>query len=299
MNKMFKFVCALTIALSLLLSMAIWSVAVGEDDTTSANTDTTAAEDTTASETTTDTDDSETTSPDSDTTSSDTTTESGDVTVELIGISFASEFYIVTVNETCSTKILFTPAEAEVSEITYSSADESIAKIDKNGVIKGVSAGETTVTATYKELSCTVEVTVCELSLKEEQDSETSETFLIGFTPKMSVSDAKELVSAYKGVDASSLTFYKGDATCADEDKITTGTVISDALGTKYSVVILGDVNGDGEVTYDDTKTVVDALTGVAFANSACKKAASLAGEEVLTIKSALAISDYIRGQNK
>ena len=48
---------------------------------------------------------------------------------------------------------------AEV-KITCQSADESIAEVDENGVVKGVSAGETTITLTCGEASVTVKVTV-------------------------------------------------------------------------------------------------------------------------------------------
>ncbi len=46
------------------------------------------------------------------------------------------------------------------AEITCQSADESIAEVDENGVVKGVSVGETTITLTCGEASVTVKVTV-------------------------------------------------------------------------------------------------------------------------------------------
>ena len=53
-----------------------------------------------------------------------------------------------------------TDSQTVSAAITCQSADDSIAKVDENGVIKGVSVGETTVTLTCGDASVTVKVTV-------------------------------------------------------------------------------------------------------------------------------------------
>ena len=50
------------------------------------------------------------------------------------------------------------PAEAPV--VAYTSADEAVATVDESGVVTGVAAGETTITATAGEVSATREVVV-------------------------------------------------------------------------------------------------------------------------------------------
>lgn len=53
-----------------------------------------------------------------------------------------------------------TDSQSANAKISYQSADESIAEVDENGMIKGVSAGETTITLTCGDASVTVKVTV-------------------------------------------------------------------------------------------------------------------------------------------
>ncbi len=322
MNKTFKFVCSLVIAVSMLFSMAVLSAAVGEESLTESDTtvvegtDTTAedttAEDTTTEDTTTENTTAEDTTADTteDAYSQVTTEETTDATdtldtsdsvsdttsapVELTGIAFSKDIYMITIGEACTTAIIFSPEGASASKITYAIDDTNIATVDENGVITGVAVGNATITATCGEFTCTADIAVSELSLKEEQDPETSETFVIGFAPKTTVADAKDLFALFKGADASTFSFTNGSSAAADGDKLVTGMTVTDALGAKYTVVIMGDVDADGEITYFDTRVVVNSLASGNFANAACKKAANFASEEVLSIRSALAISDYI-----
>ena len=83
-------------------------------------------------------------------------------TVKVTGVRVSSA--TATVKEGKSTTITATvaPSNATNKEVTWTSADTSIAKVSQNGVITGVKAGKTTVTVTTKDggHKATVDVTV-------------------------------------------------------------------------------------------------------------------------------------------
>ena len=66
----------------------------------------------------------------------------------------------VQVEETAEIGASVSPDNATLPQITYTSADESIATVDKNGVVKGVALGETTITLKADEVEKTIKVKV-------------------------------------------------------------------------------------------------------------------------------------------
>lgn len=63
---------------------------------------------------------------------------------KLTGIELSSNSYTVKVGKSKLVSVLPTPRDAQLPELTYSIVDESIATVNSNGVIKGVSVGTTT-----------------------------------------------------------------------------------------------------------------------------------------------------------
>lgn len=59
-------------------------------------------------------------------------------------------------------KLVTTPNGASINTLTYSSSDESIATVNKNGIVKGVSPGTVTITVTdeYTKISDSVRITI-------------------------------------------------------------------------------------------------------------------------------------------
>ena len=59
-------------------------------------------------------------------------------------------------------KLVTTPNGASINTLTYSSSDESIATVNKNGIVKGVSPGVVTITVTdeYTGISDSVKITI-------------------------------------------------------------------------------------------------------------------------------------------
>lgn len=75
----------------------------------------------------------------------------GDVTINVIQtitkLTLNSEYKKIDIGEENQMSCEYTPEEATV-EITYASSDESIATVDENGIVVGVSSGKATIIAT-------------------------------------------------------------------------------------------------------------------------------------------------------
>ena len=74
--------------------------------------------------------------------------------------------------KTAVAKVEFYPENTTFQEIEWKVADENIAQVDDEGVIKGINVGKTTLTAIQKDTEATIEVEV--LPLKVEQINITS-----------------------------------------------------------------------------------------------------------------------------
>lgn len=75
-------------------------------------------------------------------------------------IAFEESSYTVDVEKTVQTVVKILPKEASQANISYSTVDKGIATISSAGVITGISAGETVVTATVGDLSASAKVVV-------------------------------------------------------------------------------------------------------------------------------------------
>jgi len=95
-----------------------------------------------------------------------------DVTVlqddTLRGIAFTSDRYGVSIGEPKRLELVFTPDYAANKVVTFSSSDPSIATVNADGIVNGLSQGETTITAKSMEggfeASCKVIVTSSSLA---------------------------------------------------------------------------------------------------------------------------------------
>lgn len=78
----------------------------------------------------------------------------------ITSIAFTESSYTVDVEKTVQTNVSILPVEAAKANVTYSTVDKSIATISSAGVITGIGAGETTVTATAGNFSVSAKVVV-------------------------------------------------------------------------------------------------------------------------------------------
>ena len=101
-------------------------------------------------------------------------------------------------------------APAEAPAVTFASADEAVATVDESGVVTGVAAGETTITATVGEMSATREVVV---------NIATESLTVEELSLHLADGAAQALVAVEPAELAGQLTFKTGDEAIATVDE--------------------------------------------------------------------------------
>ena len=93
-----------------------------------------------------------------------------DSSVAVESIKFKKSSYSLMKGDTAATVIEVLPSEAVEFTIEYSSSDENVATVDNDGVITAVGKGEAMITAKCGELTCTAKVVVSAVNLSVDQD---------------------------------------------------------------------------------------------------------------------------------
>lgn len=77
-------------------------------------------------------------------------------------LSFTSTSSTVRVGRDLQLKLKATPSDASIETLTYTSSDESIATVNNNGIVTGVSSGKVTITVTdsYTGIEKSVNLTI-------------------------------------------------------------------------------------------------------------------------------------------
>lgn len=160
-------------------------------------------------------------------------------------------------------------------DIRWSSENEAIAFVEKDGTVRGVAPGTVTITATVSDSGESAVCTVTVLANKDAniclltnsslgQDSE-------GYIRE--VKEGKNSVAELRKEFANeTLTFTgSGGKLLSETDKVGTGTVIclmdGDTVLDSVTVIMTGDINGDGFINVRDAAMTHRALIGKQTAN--------------------------------
>ena len=189
------------------------------------------------------------------------------------------------------------PSDTDISEYDLSVADESIAKIE-NGKLKGASAGTTKVIATLKgtSIKCESDVKVTDISMDSltiDNSLTVSDDILTKIQPKTKVSEIKGKINYDNAVEVKNIS---GKVIGADE-LVGTGTTVSikDINGDEihsYTVVVYGDVNGDGAVSPSDYVKIKNHI----LKREQINKGLEIAGDPNKDSK--ISPSDYVKVKN-
>ena len=151
-----------------------------------------------------------------------------------------------------------TPDDATYKSVTWSSADETIATVDKNGKVTGTGGGVTTVTASIGDLeaTCTVTVTVPVESITLDKTSLT-----------MKVGETATLKATVKPDDATdkTVTWSSADKSIATVDK--TGKVTAVKEGETVITAKAGDKTATCKVTVNNYVFSIDPMEVKAAGN--------------------------------
>lgn len=149
--------------------------------------------------------------------------------------------------ETLQLKVKIAPDYAKDKTLTFTSSDTTVATIDGNGLISGIKAGTTTITATAKNgISTTGKITVTKEPTVESIKLEPSSV-----TIKTGTSTTIKATISPSSAAATSLTWTSSDTSVATVAN--SGAVKGIKEGTATITVKGGDVTATATVTVSDT----------------------------------------------
>lgn len=227
------------------------------------------------------------------------------VTAKVENISLGKEEYTVIKDRYLTITPVISPDDATNKEYSITSEDENIAKIEE-GKIKGVNIGETNVIFKTKdgEKSVTAKVKVIDISdsdfliFDESLREDTINNQISKIEPDTKTSDLLNKITYNKDNYDVVIKNINGEV-ILDDTLVGTGTTINlvtkdtkDIIQT-YTVIIYGDVNGDGEISPSDYVKVKNNILGIESLNDLYKISGDVNNDEQISP------SDYVKIKNK
>ena len=196
-------------------------------------------------------------------------------------------------DRTVNLKATITPNDATNQTISWTSKDEEVAVV-YDGKIHSLKAGKTTITATTEDGKFTAN---CEVTVTE--DTTEGDLTFESKNNQYDINDDQKTIgnvnSGTKVSDIKNGTTTNGTITITDKDgkdlsdsdKVGTGskvTITKDDKKEEYTIVIPGDINGDGEVTTTDLQQLIDQILGKSTGDKFTNLAGDFDGDGALTI---------------
>ncbi|GAA0087027.1 hypothetical protein UT300007_34680 [Clostridium sp. CTA-7] len=179
--------------------------------------------------------------------------------VKVTGVSLDKTSAELKVNETLELKATITPADATNKEVTWTSSDEKVAKVDENGKVVAVGAGKATITVTTKDgnFKATAEITVKESELPVIKVTGVS---LDKTSAELKVNETLELKATITPADATNkeVTWSSSDERVAKVDA--NGKVT--AIGKGKAIITVTTKDGNFKATVEITVKAEDSANG-------------------------------------
>ena len=176
-------------------------------------------------------------------------------TIPVEGITFNRPSGIVEKGSSTSLveAIMITPANATNKNVTWTSSNPEVATVNEQGILTALAEGTTVITVTTVDgnKTATKNITVRE-SIPYQVDEE-----------KKIISKIKEKTTVEELINYMEGTIFKGEAEIAAGELIGTGYKMKKVDGTEYTLIITGDINGDGKVTTTDLLKIRREIVGL------------------------------------
>lgn len=230
------------------------------------------------------------------------------VTARVESIELQKNSYTVIKGKKLTINPVIKPEYATNKEYTISSDDENIVKIENN-VIVGVNEGKTNVTFTTKDQNKSVKAEINVINI--------SDSDFITFDETLKVNEDNGYVSKIEPNTKTSSIFDKieynkdkfdvvikniNGKEISDDDLIGTGTTISlvskdsrEEIQT-FTVIIYGDVNGDGKIYATDYVKIKNHIMDIEKIKGACLEAADVNHDGKIYATDYVKIKNYIMG---
>ncbi len=198
-----------------------------------------------------------------------------------------------------------TPEDSANEEVEWSSSDPTIATVDENGKVTAISAGTATITCvavkTKEFASCTVKVLADDSNFILLKTDSSLNYDSLGYLRRIGLNTSVETVS--EEFTNNVLKFYNISGTeLAAADYVGTGTQVklfngSNAVDTK-TVVVTGDMTGDGIINNRDVAMMNKKLLGKADAQECQMLAIDVNGDGSVNNKDAAMVARYLVGKD-
>ena len=216
-----------------------------------------------------------------------TTLDDPFVSRHVSGVALDITTATMTFADTLTLTAAVSPPTAGDPSVTWSSDNTAVATVS-NGVVTAVAEGSANITVTTTEGGYTA---TCAVLVKS--DGITSTTYRIGVNTVSGVLKNTTVAQLIAGLnnDAASLHVYKADGTELTEGVVGTGMAVvlfeADAEKDRLTIVVKGDVNGDGGITISDYTLARLDILGLKALEGVFRTAADVNGD------GAVSISDY------
>ncbi len=189
----------------------------------------------------------------------------------------------------------------------YFSWDTRVATVNSSGVVTGVAVGTTKVVAYLANGSfAVINVNVTSGGSSSVPSSATSGTYSVNnnasFISKISVGTTVDQLLA--GINERKyITVIKNGTAITGSTPVSTGCVVQIKDGStvvkSYTVIVTGDINGDGNVTAADSLGIRDQILGASQLDAVRFKAADINGDGKITAADSLGVRDHILGVSR
>ena len=155
---------------------------------------------------------------------------------------------------------IFYPSDATNQNVTFSSENESIVKIDNTGLITAINEGSAKIIVKSQEGNITKEITVTVLPKLQDDELKFSDELKLegnevsGFDiSKLKVSEIKDKINTIYNIE-----IYNSKGELLEDNKFAgTGSIIkiideNNLVKMEYKIIIYGDVNGDAKINSVD-----------------------------------------------
>ena len=168
---------------------------------------------------------------------------------EIDSISFNTKNISIKKGDSLKLITIIKPTELSGQKLSWKSSNLKVATVDKNGVIKGISEGEATITVTTsngKKATCTVKVVNKEINVKEIKLSIDDSNIVVG--------SSEQMIATIQPSDATNreLVWLSSDSSVATVDS--SGVI----KGVKSGKVIITAKTKDGKVVASKEITIKD-----------------------------------------
>ena len=237
--------------------------------------------------------------------------------IDIKGISVSSELIIPLRDSTnddndYQVDVTYLPENTDYKELSYSSSDSSIFTVSSDGKIKTIALGEANLTITStrnSNITKTIKVTVILPEIASDVyyiDNDTngntdSKEYIAGFDAGTTISEFLSNIKDYAQYKDYMHVYSASGDLLSDDDVVATKQVIKLEMSGKVydqlTLVLMGDINGDGRVVVSDVNKIRNDILGKVNLDTYEELAADVNCDDRIVVSDVNKVRNYILGK--